>query len=144
MWPIRIILSVILLTICTLAFADDPPRFAIAIHGGAGRAPSSDEWRTNRTKVLDDALKEGVAMLRAGKSSLDTVEAAVRILEDSPYFNAGKGAVCNAVGGHELDATIMDGRDRSTGAVGGVKTVKNPISLARRSSRRSRRRFTSE
>ena len=132
MWPIRIILSVILLTTYTSAFADDPPRFAIAIHGGAGRAPSSKEWRTNRTIVLDNALKAGVAMLRAGKSSLDTCEAVVRILEDSPYFNAGKGAVCNAVGGHELDATIMDGRDRSTGAVGGVTTVKNPISLARR------------
>src|SRR5690606_25289683 len=107
-------------------------RFAIAIHGGAGRAPASEAGRTARIEVLEQALSTGERMLREGRSSLDTVEAVVRILEDSESFNAGKGAVFNAAGGHELDATIMDGRDRSTGAVGGVTTVKNPISLARR------------
>ena len=120
--------------VCLLAtFANgEETRYAIVIHGGAGRAPSSKEWRTNRAKVLETALTTGETMLKSEESSIDTVEAVVRILEDSPYFNAGKGAVFNAAAQHELDATIMDGRDRSTGAVGGVTTVKNPISLARR------------
>ncbi len=108
------------------------PKFAIVIHGGAGKPPENEESRQKRVEVLEQALKTGKEMLAAGKSSLDTVEAVVRILEDSPHFNAGKGAVFNAAGTHELDATIMDGRDRSTGAVGGVTTVKNPVSLARR------------
>ncbi len=105
------------------------PRYAIVIHGGAGGAVTGD---ADRQAVLQDALAAGEAMLKNGDSSLNTVEAVVRMLEDSSHFNAGKGAVCNAVGEHELDASIMDGRDRSAGAVGGVTTVKNPISLARR------------
>ncbi|KAA5541348.1 isoaspartyl peptidase/L-asparaginase [Roseiconus nitratireducens] len=107
-------------------------QYAIVIHGGAGGLPTKEEWRVNRGAVLEQALSEGKQMLASGRSSLDTVEAVVRILEDSPWFNAGKGAVCNAEGKFELDATIMDGRDRSTGAVGCVRNVKNPISLARR------------
>ena len=106
--------------------------YAIVIHGGAGKVPSSKEWRESRGKALEAALGTGEKMLRSDGSSLDTVEAVVRILEDSPYFNAGRGAVFNAAATHELDATIMDGRDRSAGAVGGVTTVKNPITLARR------------
>lgn len=132
MTRLQITLSLMLLAFSSSVFADEPLKFAIAIHGGAGSAPSSEEWRKNRTEVLEKALSTGEQMLRSGKSSLDTVEAVVRILEDSPYFNAGRGAVFNAAGTHELDATIMDGRDRSTGAVGGVTTVKNPVSLARR------------
>jgi L-asparaginase / beta-aspartyl-peptidase len=132
--PDHMLLSVfVLLAAGQLADAQDvKDRFAIAIHGGAGRAPTSDEWRKGRAEVLEQALSTGEQMLRDGRSSLDTVEAVVRVLEDSEYFNAGKGAVFNADGTHELDATIMDGRDRSTGAVGGVTTVKNPVSLARR------------
>jgi L-asparaginase / beta-aspartyl-peptidase len=123
----------VLLWVAGIAAGQQPQeRFAIAIHGGAGRAPASDEWRKGRAEVLERALSTGEQMLRDGSSSLDTVEAVVRILEDSEFFNAGRGAVFNAAGGHELDATIMDGRDRSTGAVGGVTTVKNPVSLARR------------
>lgn len=122
-----------LIAFATESIAEDTkPSYAIVIHGGAGKASKSREWRLNRTSVLDQALTTGESMLKQGRSSLDTVEAVVRILEDSPYFNAGKGAVLNAAGTCELDATIMDGRDRSTGAVGGVSTVKNPISLARR------------
>ena len=105
---------------------------AIVIHGGAGKAPATLEWRDNRQAVLGQALKTGKEMLESDRNSLDTVEAVVRILEDSAYFNAGKGAVFNAAAAHELDATIMDGKDRSAGAVGGVKTVRNPVSLARR------------
>ena len=130
----RFILSIILcFAINSLAKSDEPSgKYAIVIHGGAGKAPSSEEWCTGRTDVLEQALSIGEKMLESGESSLDTVEVVVRILEDSAYFNAGKGAVFNAAATHELDATIMDGRDRSTGAVGGVTTVKNPISLARR------------
>lgn len=113
---------------CPDAFSDDV-KYAIVIHGGAGRASSSAEARI---QVLKTALTAGRDMLKNGGTSLDTVESVVRILEDSPHFNAGKGAVFNAAESHELDATIMDGRDRSTGAVGGVTTIKNPISLARR------------
>lgn len=134
-WPCaaRLLPAVLLLFMAATAAAQETQgRFAIAIHGGAGRAPTSEEWRKGRAEVLERALSTGEQMLRDGRSSLDTVEAVVRILEDSEYFNAGKGAVFNAAGGHELDATIMDGRDRSTGAVGGVTTVKNPVSLARR------------
>lgn len=107
-------------------------KYAIVIHGGAGGVPKAEGWPEGREKVLEEALSTGTKMLKSGASSLDTVEAVVRILEDSPYFNAGKGAVFNAAETHELDATIMDGRDRSVGAVGGVTTVKNPITLARR------------
>ncbi|MEZ6137951.1 MAG: isoaspartyl peptidase/L-asparaginase [Pirellulaceae bacterium] len=126
----------IVIGLLTLAFARpsaaQEKTYAIAIHGGAGAAPPTEEWRKQRTDVLEQALTTGKTMLQSGKSSLDTVEAVVRILEDSPYFNAGKGAVLNAAGTHELDATIMDGRNRAAGAVGGARTVKNPISLARR------------
>jgi beta-aspartyl-peptidase (threonine type) len=108
-------------------------RFAIAIHGGAGvlskTAPPNEVEAYEAS--LREALTVGRDMLAAGRTSLDTVEAVVRVLEDNPLFNAGKGAVFTADGTHELDASIMDGRDLSCGAVAGVKTVKNPISLAR-------------
>lgn len=108
-----------------------PPQWAIAIHGGAGSAPESEEAIREREQVLHLALDTGTKMLQEGRSSLETVEAVIRILEDAPAFNAGKGAVMNEAGEHELDASIMDGKTRNGGAVGGVRTVKNPISLAR-------------
>lgn len=118
----------------TAAPAQDtsPSKYAIVIHGGAGRPPKSSERLEERKNVLHAALKQGKAMLERGDASLDVVEAVIGQLEDSPYFNAGRGAVMNAAGKIELDASIMDGRDRSGGAVGGVQTVKNPISLARK------------
>ncbi len=112
--------------------AGESPKFAIVIHGGAGSSSSNQEWNAKRKAVLTQALETGTEMLKTGRSSLDTVEAVIRILENSSYFNAGKGAVFNSAAGHELDASIMDGRDRSCGAVGGVRTVRNPISLARK------------
>ena len=124
-------LALCVLTINSVTNAADT-KYAIVIHGGAGSAPTNQEWIANRRRVLDHALETGKGLLESGGSSLDAVESVVRILEDSSYFNAGKGAVFNAAGNHELDATIMDGRDRSAGAVGGVTIVKNPISLARR------------
>lgn len=112
---------------------DQPKRFAIAIHGGAGSSAKDfdDESVKRRRASMKKALAQGVAILDKGGSSLDAVEAVIRILEDDPQFNAGKGAVFNAVGSHELDASIMDGRNKACGAVAGVSHIKNPISLAR-------------
>jgi L-asparaginase / beta-aspartyl-peptidase len=107
---------------------------ALVIHGGAGvierHALSADDEREIRAE-LDRALDAGHAVLAAGGGALDAAIAAVRVLEDSPRFNAGKGAVFNSEGGHELDASLMQGHDRSAGAVAGVTTIRNPILLAR-------------
>jgi L-asparaginase / beta-aspartyl-peptidase len=109
-------------------------RVAIAIHGGAGvieRANLTQEKEAVIRAALERAVRAGYARLTSGASSLDAVSAAVIILEDSPYFNAGKGAVYTSDGTHELDAAIMDGAHRRAGAVSGLRRVKNPISLAR-------------
>ena len=110
-----------------------PMQWAIAIHGGAGGDPSlwSDEKRKARLEGLEVALRIGCELLAGGGSSLDAVEAVIRSLEDNASFNAGRGAVRTQAGQVELDASIMDGRDRACGAVAGVTTVKNPISTAR-------------
>ena len=107
--------------------------YAIAIHGGAGSsAKNFDAEAVKRRKAsMETALSKGTEILKAGGSSLDAVEAVILILENDPQFNAGKGAVFNAVGSHELDASIMDGRNKACGAVAGVSHIKNPISLAR-------------
>lgn len=117
----------------TLCAQDAPRTWAIAIHGGAGSSPGnfSDEANAARHAAMKSALDVGKKVLTDGGTSLDAVEAVVRFLEDEPQFNSGKGAVFNAQGRHELDASIMDGRDKSGGAVAGVSNVKNPISLAR-------------
>lgn len=109
-------------------------KYAIAIHGGAGSNPKnfSDASNEKRRASMEKALRLGTKILENGGSSLDAVEQVVRLLEDDPQFNAGVGAVFNAVDSHELDASIMDGRTKSCGAVAGVSIVKNPISLARR------------
>ncbi len=122
-----------LLNIEDHSLAAQPIKYAIAIHGGAGSAPSqfSDEANGRRHASLTHALQTGRDILKNGGTSLDAVEAVVKLLEDDPQFNAGKGAVFNAESGHELDAAIMDGRSKACGAVAGVTNVKNPISLAR-------------
>jgi len=107
---------------------------AIAIHGGAGTLSSANLTpETDRIyrAALESALRAGFAVLDSGGSSLDAVTAAVQALEDDPLFNAGRGAVLSANGLHELDASIMDGRDMSAGAVTGVRHVRSPIVLAR-------------
>ncbi len=108
--------------------------YAIAIHGGAGTmdpdAPA--DVQAGYLDGLRRALTAGRDVLAGGGSALDAVEAAVRTLEDDEQFNAGKGAVYDAAGGHELDASIMDGRTLACGAVAGVTTVRNPVTLARR------------
>ncbi|MFM8846138.1 MAG: isoaspartyl peptidase/L-asparaginase family protein [Gammaproteobacteria bacterium] len=108
---------------------------AIAIHGGAGVIPRDqlgpDDGASYRAG-LAEALDAGYAVLAAGGSSLDAVTTAVRLLEDNPLFNAGKGAVLAHDGYAELDASIMEGRTLAAGAVTGLRHVKNPIDLARR------------
>lgn len=110
------------------------PEWAIAVHGGAGTARrediGGDRERQFRDK-LTEALDAGGQVLAAGGSALDAVEAALRILEDSPLFNAGKGAVFTHDGRNELDASIMDGSTLMAGAVAAVHHVKNPITLSR-------------
>lgn len=106
---------------------------AIAIHGGAGtitKANLSDEKEAKIRAKLDEALSAGYAQLQNGKSSIEAVQAAITLLEDSPLFNAGIGAVYTYKGEHELDASIMDGKTKQAGAVAGVKRIKNPIQLA--------------
>lgn len=110
------------------------PRTALVIHGGAGvidRDNLSDEDAKAIHAALDRALDAGNAVLARGGSALDAVEAAVVVLEESPLFNAGKGAVFNNRGEHELDASVMEGHTRRAGAVAGVSTIRNPIKLAR-------------
>ncbi|MFN3990486.1 MAG: isoaspartyl peptidase/L-asparaginase family protein [Erythrobacter sp.] len=109
------------------------PRWSLAIHGGAGTldpAQMTPERRAEYEAALQAALDAGTKILAAGGSAMDAVKAAIIPMEDSPLFNAGRGAVFTWEGENELDASIMDGRDRSAGAVAGVKTVKNPILLA--------------
>jgi beta-aspartyl-peptidase (threonine type) len=104
------------------------------IHGGAGamRPAHGDPDHEARARLgLRDALDAGAEVLGKGGSSVDAVEAAVRILEDDPCFNAGRGSTLNAEGVVELDAAIMDGSSRRAGAVAGVRTTRAPISLAR-------------
>ena len=112
----------------------------LVIHGGAGiiekSRMSSDKDREIRA-ALDHALATGAAVLEGGGSAVDAVEAAVSELEDNPNFNAGRGAVFTFEGRNELDAAIMDGSDRSAGAVTGVTTTRHPVSLARAVKERS-------
>ncbi len=108
--------------------------WSLAIHGGAGVIDKKEltaEMEASYRAGLTAALEAGATILRNGGTSLDAVEAAVRVLEDDPHFNAGRGAVFTAEGRNELDAAIMDGATRKAGAVAGVTRTKNPVSLAR-------------
>src|SRR5665647_2256900 len=109
-------------------------RWSIAIHGGAGtilRDKLSAEQRREYEAALAVALEAGTRLLAEGGSALDAVAAAVVLLEDDPLFNAGRGATFTFDGRIELDAAVMDGRDRAAGSVAGVTTVRNPVLLAR-------------
>lgn len=112
---------------------EDAPKWSIAIHGGAGtiaRENMTDEQEAAYEAALQEALDAGAKILAEGGSAMDAIQAAIIPMEDSPLFNAGRGAVFTWEGKNELDASIMDGRDRSAGAVTGVTTIKNPILLA--------------
>jgi len=118
---------------CTREGSNDS-KFGFAIHGGAGtilRKNMTPAREADYTTKLTEALYEGYHILKNGGSSLDAVESALTILEDSPLFNAGKGAVFTNVGTNELDASIMDGKTLNGGAVAAVKHIKNPVQLAR-------------
>ncbi len=109
-------------------------RAAIAIHGGAGaiaRSALSAEQEQHYLQALSDIVASGQAILAAGGSALDAVTEAVRLLEECPLFNAGKGSVFTHQGTHELDACIMDGCSQDAGAVAGVAHIRNPILAAR-------------
>ena len=108
--------------------------YAMVIHGGAGtitRANLSPEKEKEYLDALNLALDLGEEILKSGGSALDAVQASINSMEDSPLFNAGKGAVFTNSGTNELDASIMEGENQNAGAVGGVKTIKNPIDAAR-------------
>jgi L-asparaginase / beta-aspartyl-peptidase len=122
----------IIMTGCTI---NQRPDFVMVIHGGCGNiTPESipEESRKNYTDVLLRALDTGYVLLKNGRSSVDAVEAAIIIMEDSPYFNAGKGAVFTHEGKNELDASIMDGSALKAGAVAAVGDIRNPITAARK------------
>ena len=128
-----------LMVVIGLAIRSGPKKetsdFAIAIHGGAGtitRKNMTPEKESAYRSKLEEALNAGYAILENGGTSLDAVESTIRIMEDSELFNAGKGAVFTNAGTNELDASIMDGINLKAGAVAGVKTIKNPISAARK------------
>ena len=109
-------------------------KFGMVIHGGAGTIERSGMTRKNEEAHragLEQALKAGYGVLERGGPSLDAVEAAVRVLEDNPLFNAGRGAVFTHEGTNELDSSIMDGRTLKAGAVAGLQHIRNPIALAR-------------
>lgn len=108
--------------------------FAIAIHGGAGtilKKNMTEELEKQYTDKLSEALQAGYDTLKKGGTSIDAVVTSIKILEDSPLFNAGKGSVFTADGKNEMDAAIMDGKTLMAGSVAGVRTIKNPITAAR-------------
>lgn len=140
-WFLALIIIISLLFIFTSeknSYGKKKPKYVIAVHGGGvgvrkDKASSKDRKLFKEYKLkLTEALKIGEAILKEGGTSLDAVEATVKFLEDSPLFNAGKGAVFNNEGKNELDAAIMDGRTLNAGAVANVTIIKNPIMAARK------------
>ncbi len=132
---LAIALFAALLPACGAAGETEPAAgVALVIHGGAGtitRGRMTPELEREYRDKLAEALATGHGILSRGGSALDAVEATVRLLEDSPLFNAGKGAVFSAEGRNELDASIMDGSTLAAGAVAGVTRIRNPITAAR-------------
>jgi beta-aspartyl-peptidase (threonine type) len=135
MRAVAVLLAVLVMAAASSGAQAAPrPRWAIVVHGGAGVIERKD-----LTPAQDKAYREamgrvaeaGAAVLKRGGTSLDAIEAAIRIMEDDPLFNAGKGAVFAADGRNELDSSIMDGKTLMAGAVASVTTTRHPISLAR-------------
>ena len=125
------------MTLCTLfatsVFANTDTPIRLVIHGGAGTITKdtiTPEQEKEYKEKLTEALNAGYAVLNSGGTSIEAVQKSINVMEDSPLFNAGKGAVFTHDGRNELDASIMDGKTRKAGAVAGVTTVKNPINAA--------------
>jgi beta-aspartyl-peptidase (threonine type) len=130
-----------MLPMAAMAASDDVVNdVVLGVHGGTGldKKDITPELDRQYRAALTEALKAGKAKLDAGGSSLDAVEAAIRLMEDNPLLNAGRGAVFTRDGRNELDASIMEGAAKRAGAVGGVQTIKNPISAARTVMEKSR------
>lgn len=133
MRPIFLFLFVTVLGFNTAALLASDAPIAIAIHGGAGTIQREDmgaEREAAFLEALEQAVVAGHEQLQQGESSLAAVRTAIRLLEDNPLFNAGRGAVFNSQGVNELDASVMTGRDRNAGAVSSVRRVQHPIDLA--------------
>ncbi|MBX7528533.1 isoaspartyl peptidase/L-asparaginase family protein [Qipengyuania vesicularis] len=134
--PLAAVFALVITAMSSPAIAQKAEgQWSLAIHGGAGtiaRDKMTPEEDAAYRAALQQALDAGAKVLAEGGEALDAVEAVILILEDDPRFNAGRGAVFTWEGGHELDASIMDGRDRDAGAVAGVTGIRNPILLARK------------
>jgi len=112
----------------------EKPEYVIVLHGGAGTIVKENltpEKEAGINKAMDEALEKGKAVLEADGIAMDAIEQVIMHLENSPHFNAGKGAVFTHEGKHELDASMMDGKTMKAGAVGGITGFKNPILAAR-------------
>jgi beta-aspartyl-peptidase (threonine type) len=129
-----ILTATFMFAFATVAQSKPSGKFMLVVHGGAGtitRKSMTPEMEKQYRETLEQALRAGHGVLAKGGSSLDAVEATIHVLEDSPLFNAGKGAVFTHDGKNEMDAAIMDGRTKGAGSVAGVTIIRNPISAAR-------------
>ena len=134
MRAVAAVLAVLVMGASSGAQAARRPTWAIIVHGGAGvieRKDLTPEQDKAYREAMGRVAEAGAAVLKSGGSSLDAIEASIRIMEDDPLFNAGRGAVFSADGKNELDASIMNGRTLGAGAVAGVTRTRHPISLAR-------------
>ena len=137
MTRIRIIVSIVLIGLSGLQWNEPvkpSPKYVLVLHGGAGtilKKNMSNAAEQKYREALTEALLAGHKLIQNGGSGLDAVVAAIKVMEDSPLFNAGKGAVFTNNGKNELDASIMDGATLAAGAVAGVTTIRNPITGAR-------------
>jgi beta-aspartyl-peptidase (threonine type) len=126
--------TIAVLVLCSWSWGRPADKVVLVIHGGAG-TPKEDGFPPALEKLcrsdLEQSLRIGYEILKKGGKSIDAVEATIKFLEDSPRFNAGRGAVFTRDGTNELDASIMEGAERRAGAVAGVSRIKNPISAAR-------------
>lgn len=134
----NVLLVILFITFSMFSFSQNQPimseNFAIVIHGGAGtilKKNMTDDQEKAYQEKLQEALDSGYAILKSGGTAIAAIEKAIEVMEDSPLFNAGKGAVYTNAATNELDASIMDGKTLNAGAISGVSHIKNPIKLAR-------------
>lgn len=128
----QISISILFIILTLISFGQQ--NYVLVIHGGAGvmqKSAMSDQRQAEYEAKLEEALQVGENLLKNGATSTDAVVEVIKILENSPLFNAGKGAVFTSSGENELDASIMEGKNLNAGAIAGVKDIKNPITAAR-------------